>query len=317
MRILVPSGTSTPERAAIFAALWPTMPAFREPLMMMVLRDGLLGRADHAVVEGLGVDDGVDRQQDVRRVVDDGGDVARADAQRRGAGGVGRVDHARAAGGEDDVGFLHQNPCHLAGRGADPADDVLRRAGLDSGLEHDLCRLDGAAFGAVVGADNNAVAGLEGNQGLENGGGGGVRRGDDGAHEAEGLGDLPHAVGRVFLNDAAGLRIAVGVVDVFGGKVVLDHLVLDDAHAGLGDRGLRQRDAGLVGGRSRREEDLVHLLLGIACIDLLRRFHARDLGFQGFRGINHRVFLTQIVQLLVFLDRQNINTTIRPFQLTL
>ena len=169
----------------------------------------------------------------------------------------------------------------------------------------------------MVGADNNAVAGLEGNQGLENGGGGGVRRGDDGAHEAEGLGDLPHAVGRVLLNDAAGLRIAVGVVDVFGGKVVLDHLVLDDAHAGLGDRGLRQRDAGLVGGRSRREENLVHLLLGIACIDLLRRFHARDLGFQSFRGINHRVFLTQIVQLLVFLDRQNINTTIHTFQLTL
>ena len=35
------------------------------------------------------------------RVVDDGGRVARAHAQRRLAAGIGRLDHAGAAGGQD------------------------------------------------------------------------------------------------------------------------------------------------------------------------------------------------------------------------
>ena len=35
--------------------------------------DRLLGGADHTVIEGLGVDDGVDSQQNIGGIVDDGG----------------------------------------------------------------------------------------------------------------------------------------------------------------------------------------------------------------------------------------------------
>ena len=43
-----------------------------------------------------------------------------------------------------------------------------------------------------------------------------------------------NAVGRVFLDDAAGLGILVGVVNIFSGIVVLDDLILHYAHAGFG-----------------------------------------------------------------------------------
>ena len=256
--------------------------------------DRLLGGADHAVVEGLGVNDGVDRQKDVGGVVDDGGGVARADAESRGAGGVGGVDHAGAAGGEDDVRLLHEKTGHLTGRGADPADDVLGRASGDSCLQDDLGSLDGAALGAVVGADDDAVAGLEGQQRFKDGGGGGVRSRDDGADEAQRLGDFLHAVGFVLFDDAAGFGIAVGVVNILGGKVVLNDLIFHDAHAGLGDGGLGEGDAGLVGGSRGSEEDRVHLLLGVGGVDCLRGFYARDLFLQRFDGVNDRVFSAQI-----------------------
>ena len=43
--------------------------------------DRLLGGADHAVVKGLGVDNGVDRKNYIGGVVDNGGGVAGADAE--------------------------------------------------------------------------------------------------------------------------------------------------------------------------------------------------------------------------------------------
>ena len=49
----------------------------------------------------------------------------------------------------------------------------------------------------------------------------------------DGLGNLLDAVGGVLLDHAAGLGILVGVVDVLGGVVVFDDLILHNAHAGL------------------------------------------------------------------------------------
>ena len=74
-------------------------------------RDGLLGSADHAVVECLGMNNGVDCQLDVSRAVDDDRCIARADAEGRLAGRVCRANHARAARSEDAVGILHDGLC--------------------------------------------------------------------------------------------------------------------------------------------------------------------------------------------------------------
>ena len=128
---------------------------------------GLLGGADHTVIEGLRVDDRVDGELDVGGRVDDDRGVAGADAQGRGAGGIGGVDHARATGGEDDVGVAHELVGELEGRDGDPVDDALGGSGGLSSLAHDAGGLGGAGLGAGVRRDQDGVARLERDQALE------------------------------------------------------------------------------------------------------------------------------------------------------
>ena len=114
---------------------------------LLVHNDRLLRGADHPVVEGFGVDDGVDGQQDVSRFIDNGRGVAGAHAQGGLAGGIGRLDHAGAAGREDDVGLLHDRVGQLQGGHVDPGDDVLGCAGRHRRLQDHTGRLDGTLLG--------------------------------------------------------------------------------------------------------------------------------------------------------------------------
>ena len=237
----------------------------------------LLGGADHAVVEGLGVDDGVDSHAHVGSAVDDGRGVASADAQGGRAGAVGGLDHARATGGQDDVGLCHEGLGVLERERLDPADEVLGGTGGHGGVIDDAGGLGRAALGARVRRDHDGVAGLERDEALEDGGRGGVGRRDDRTDDADGLGDLLDASHGVLFDDTAGLGVLVGVVDVLGGVVVLGDLVLHTAHARLLDGHLGQRDTRLVGGHGRLEEDLVNLLLRKGCIDLLGLAHEGEL----------------------------------------
>ena len=254
-------------------------PARLELLLHLVVHfvkddDGLLRRADHTVVKGLGVDDAVDGKQDVRALVDDGGSVARADAHCGFAGGICRLHHAGTARRQDDVRLLHEGVGHLEGGDVDPSDDAFGRARFDSRFQHDPGSLDGALFRSGVGADDDSVAGLQRDERLEDGGGSGVGGRDDRAHDAHGLGDLLDAERLVLFDDAAGLGVTVGVVDILGGVVVFDHLVLDDAHARLLDSHFGKRDALLVGSHRGGEEDRVHLLLRVVGELPLRLTHA-------------------------------------------
>lgn len=133
--------------------------------------------------------------------------------------------------------------------------------------------------------DDDGVAGLQRDEALEDRGGGGVGGRDDRAHDADGLGDLGDAVGIVALDHAAGLGVLIRVVDVLGGIVVLDDLVLEHAAAGLLDGHLGQGDAGLVGCHSGLVEDLVDLLLGVGSKNPLGLTHVRELGLKGFDRI--------------------------------
>ena len=83
--------------------------------------------------------------------------------------------------------------------------------------------------------DDDGVAGLQADKALEDRGGGGVGGRDDRTHDADGLGDLGDAVSIVTLDDTAGLGVLVRIVDVLGGVVVLDDLVLEDTAASLLD----------------------------------------------------------------------------------
>ena len=64
--------------------------------------------------------------------------------------------------------------------------------------------------------------------------------------------------------------------------MVLDHFVLDDAHARLFNGHFGERDTLLVGSHRRREEDRVDLLLRVVGELLLRLTHAGDGLFQLF-----------------------------------
>ena len=100
--------------------------------------DRLLRGADDAVVEGLRHQDGGDGALLVGGLVDHHRRVARADADGGRAGRVGRMHHARPAGGQNqfDRGMAHQLIGELDGRLVDPADDVLRSARVNRGLQH-------------------------------------------------------------------------------------------------------------------------------------------------------------------------------------
>ena len=99
----------------------------------------LLARADHAVVERLAQQDRVDRHLEVAGFVDYGRGVSRADADRRLARRIGCLDHAGAAGcqNEIDAGMLHERRGKLDRRLVYPADDVRRGAGRNRRVKND------------------------------------------------------------------------------------------------------------------------------------------------------------------------------------
>ena len=260
--------------------------------------DGLLGGTNHAVVEGLGVDDGVDSQHHIGGVVDDGRGVAGANAQGGRAGGVGSLHHAGAAGGQDDVSLGHQGVGQLQVRNVNPTNDALGSASLHSGLQNDFCSRDGALLGTGMGADDDAVTGLQGDEGLKDGGRSGVGGGDNGADNTDGLGNLLGAVGGVLLDNAAGLGVLVGVIDVLSRVVVLDDLVFHHAHAGLLHSHFGQRDTLEVGSHGGGAEDFVHLLLGVGGEHLLRLAHPGKHSFECLRVLHNFVSHFRVHEIL-------------------
>ena len=238
--------------------------------------DALFRRANHAVVERLRVDNGRNRKLDVAGSVHNDWRVARTDAERRLAGAVGRLNHRRTASCENAVRLLHEHLRRGDGWLANAGDDILGGARLHRGIIDDHRGVVRALLGARMGADDDAVAGFQADERLENRRRSRVGSRDYRADETNRLGDLADAEGGVLFDDAAGLHVLVRVEDVLGRVVVLDDLVLDDAHARLGDRVLRERNAHVVRRQRRRTEDLVDLLLRVGRELLLRRAHLGD-----------------------------------------
>ena len=223
--------------------------------------DMLLRRANHTVVEGLGVDDGLHSHAQVGGLVDDDVAVAGADADGGSTGGVGRVHHAGAASGHDQVHLLHQHVGDVQRGRLDPADDMLGQARFNGGVPHDPRRGDGAFHSVGMGRKNNGVSGLQRQHDLVNRGRGGVRGGGNGGNHALGRGHTLGAERGILLNDTAGLGIAHVVPDMLGGVLVLRHLVDHDAVAGLLTGHLGQRNPHLGYRHGSLFANGVHLLL--------------------------------------------------------
>ena len=247
--------------------------------------DGLLGGADHAVIEVLGEHQIVGGAHDVNIGVNVGRGVAGTHAEGGLAGGVSGLDHARTTGGEDrgHARVLHQRAGGLDGRVLDPLDTVLGSTGLDGGVAHNLGGLDGALLRAGVEAEDDRAACLQGDEGLEDGGGGRVGdRGDAGDH-ADGLGDLIDAHHIVFADDAHGLLAGQIVGDVLAGEDVLGGLVFDQTTVGLLDGHLGEHQVLVQGCDGSLGHDVVNLLL-IELLELVKGLETLldkgvDLGF--------------------------------------
>ena len=230
----------------------------------LVADDRLLGRAQRPVIEGLAVEDVLDRLRHVGRPLHVGRDVARSHAEGRLAGGVGRADEADAARGQDDAGVAgpHQLLRSLERYLGQAQERIGGQARPHRGAVHHTHRLQDAVAGRGMGAHHARVAGLDRDERLEDRGGGGIGGGDDRRDHAHRLGDLHHPCLRVFPQDAHRTEGADVVVDVHRREEVLGRLVLRVAEArflvgeagqplGLGARGL-----------GHRFDDPIDLLLG-------------------------------------------------------
>ena len=253
---------------------------------LLVYNAALLGGADHTVIKSLGMDNGVHRQLNICGIINNGGGVTGANAQGRLAAGVRGLYHTGAAGCQNGVCLFHQQVGHIQGRCVNPADDPLRRAGCHSSVQHDLGRSSGALLGPGMGRDDNAVAGLQANQGLKDGRRGGVGGGDHRRNHAQRLCDLLNTVGLIFLDHAAGFGVLVCIINVLCRGVVLDDLVFYQAHAGLFHRHLGQGNSCLIGSHGRRKENFIHLLLGVSGELPLRCAHTVQLRLQLFYAVD-------------------------------
>ncbi len=251
--------------------------------------DGLFGCADHAVVEGLRHQNRADGHSDFGGFIDDGGGVAGTYAECGFARAVGGLDHARSAGGKNqvDVGVVHEGVRELNGWIFDAGDDAFRRSGGNSGLRDHARRLRRALFGARMRREDDAVAGFEGNQAFKNGGGSRIRRRNDARNETERLRNAAQAERWIVTQFAAGFLFLVLVVNVLGSEMVFDHLVLDDAHACFFDCHFGEADAFVAGGEGCGAEYFVHLLLSVG-------------GVEGLSGLD---LFDEIVQRLKIIGR--------------
>ena len=117
-------------------------------------------------------------------------------------------------------------------------------------------------------------------QRLEDRGRGRVGGRHDSTDQPDGFRDGQRAVFLILLKDAASPLVLVLVVDVFGGELVLHHLVLHQSHAGLFHRQLRQRNPRTSRSESSLAENQIDLFLGEGGELLLSRLH---LGNQGLK----------------------------------
>ena len=249
----------------------------------------LLGGADHTVIEGFRMKNGRDGQRNIGGSIHHRGCIARAHADRGLARGIRRLDHARSARRQNRVRLPHHRARKSHAGLVYPADDLVGSARLDGGLQHHFRRLDRAFFRAGMRGNNQPVPRLETDQRLKNRRGGGIGGRNDGREHADRLRDARIAEGLVPFDNAAGFGVLIFVVDIFGGIVIFDHLVLKHAHARLFHRHFCQRNARLIGRGRRRKENIIHLLLCIRGKLFLCRTHPTQHLFQRLFVVHDKI----------------------------
>ena len=201
---------------------------------------------------------------DIRAAVDIGRAVSRAHADGGLAGGIRRLHHAGAAGGEDQPHRLrlHQLLTAVQRGDAQTRHRVGRRAHRLRRFRYDLRRFPGAGNGLGVGGKHDGVARFQGDHGLVAHRGGGVGAGDDGGDDPHRHADLPELFLRDFPENAHGLHAPNRLRHPLGGEEILSPFVLRIAEARLLNRHFRQRGRLCRKGFCHRFHDGVQLALG-------------------------------------------------------
>ena len=225
--------------------------------------DALFAGADGAVVKGLGVQNPFHRLLHVGGVVDIGWAVARPHADGGGSGGVGRLHHGRAAGGQDQPGGVvaHEGVGGLNGGGGNAGDGPRRCPRLLRRPADHIHRLLDAVGRTGMGGEHDGVARLHADHGLVDHRGGGIGGGHQSSHHTHRHADVHRPVLLVFCQDAVGLLVLDGLVQGHRREAVLDLLVLLPAKAGLLHRHIGQPPGVLGPGPGDGCRDGVQLLL--------------------------------------------------------
>ena len=201
---------------------------------------------------------------DIRAAVDIGRAVSRADADGGFAGGIRRLHHAGAAGGEDQPHRLrlHQLLTAVQRRDAQAAHRVGGRSRRLRRFRYDLCRLAGTGNGLGMGRKHDGVARFQGDHGLVAHRGGGVGAGNDGGDDPHRHADLPELFLRDFPENPHGLHAPNRFRHPLGGEQIFSCFILRIAEARLLNRHFRQRGRLCREGFGHRFHDGVQLALG-------------------------------------------------------
>ena len=154
--------------------------------------------------------------------------VRRAHADGGSAGGVGRLYHGPAAGGQNQAGIVvaHEGVGGLQGGGGDAGNAPRRGSRPLRRPAHHVHRLQDAVYRAGVGREDNGVARLHTDHGFIDHGGGGVGGGHQPRHNAHWHADINGALLPVFRQDAVGLFVSDGLIEGGGGKAVFKLFIL-------------------------------------------------------------------------------------------
>ena len=95
-----------------------------------------------------------------------------------------------------------------------------------------------------------------------------------------------NTVSSVFFNHTAGSGILICVVYIFGCVMVLDNLIFYNTHSCFFNSIFSKRDTCFVSSSSGSFKNLIYLLLGKCCENLLCLFHGCNLCSKGFRGVD-------------------------------
>ena len=227
--------------------------------------NGLLRSADHAVVEGLRVNDGVNCKLDVCSVINDSWSVTCTNTQSWLTRRISSVNHAWTTGCQDDIGVAHNCCSQVDGRNWNPVDNTLGAAGLLGSIANNASCGNSAVFSAWMWGNNNGVSCLQGKKCLKDCGRSRVSSWNNCSYDTHWLGYNSITCSWIILYNTTSLHVLVLVVNILCCVMVLDNLVFHYTHASFFNCHASKRDTIFLGRKSSFIENLIDLLLSECC----------------------------------------------------